>query len=87
MFKNEFERTLEMLYAKYKTHRLTKVQVAQILNISVATLDRRRSSLNSPKFVKLGSAKNASIFFPIDEVAKYVSNEIAISKKDKHGQC
>lgn len=68
----------DRIEAKYETLVLSRTQVAEILNISTSTLDRRQKNGFGLAYSKAGEAKNATVEFSIDDVAEYI-----ISKKMK----
>lgn len=63
-----------ILYTKYDTSLLSRIQVAQELNKSVATIDRWRKAGLYLEYKKLGKAKNSPVEYPIDTVVNYVLN-------------
>lgn len=62
----------EMLYAKYNSLVLSRDQVAEILNISVATLDRWRTRGLYLDSKKIGNAKNSTVQYSIGTVVDYL---------------
>lgn len=62
----------QMLYTKYNSLVFSRDQVAEILNISVATLDRWRSRGLYLDFKKVGDAKNSIVQYSLSTVADYI---------------
>jgi DNA-binding XRE family transcriptional regulator len=54
---------------------LSKSQLAQLLDVSEQTLDRRiKEACNIPQYFRSGNGAKASYIFPIVEVAEYLAN-------------
>jgi len=71
-----YEKTIGVLATRYKQIMLSKENFAEIMNVSIGTVDKWiASNQNIPKYIKLGEAKNASIRFNITEVASYLVNK------------
>ena len=52
---------------------LTKSQLAEILDKSEQTIDRRiKESINIPNYIKSGKGEKSSYIFPVIEVAEYL---------------
>lgn len=68
----EKEETRQMLYTKYNSLVLSRNQVADILNISVATLDRWRSKGLYLNFKKVGNAKNSIVQYSLNTIVDYL---------------
>jgi len=70
MNKTEMRNTL---YKKYGTFVLSRKQVANELNKSVATIDRWKKQGIYLKFIKRGKAKNAAVEYPLDSIIDYLT--------------
>lgn len=68
------EEVRQMIFQKYKTFLLSRQQAAEVLNKSVATLDRWKKKGLYLEYKKLGKAKNSAVEYPIDTVVDYVVN-------------
>ena len=69
-----------LIFQKYGSFLLTRKQVAEALNKSVATIDRWKQQGIYLEYKKLGKAKNAPVEYPIDTIAEYiVNNNIKVS--------
>ncbi len=73
------ERIEEYLLKKYNKPIITKKQYAEETHSSVSTVDNYIAKNDGvAKYVKLGSAKNARIVFPIVEVAKFLAGNVEV---------
>ncbi|MDD3476293.1 MAG: hypothetical protein PHI38_05445 [Sulfurimonas sp.] len=63
-----------LIYKKYGTFLLSRQQTAEVLNKSVATIDRWKKQGLHLEYKKLGKSKNATIEYPIDSVVNYILN-------------
>lgn len=64
---------LQLLFQKYGSLLLTREQVAEVLNISTASLDRMKQNGVGIQYQKDGrSGKNAKVRYPIDSVAEFI---------------
>ncbi len=68
----EKEEIKQMLYTKYNSLVFSRNQVADILNISVATLDRWRSKGLYLNFKKVGNAKNSIVQYSLNTIVDYL---------------
>lgn len=70
----------EQLYTIYGTFKLDVRQTALALHRSKSTLGRWREEGIYLVYSKIGTAKNAPIRYPIDEVAKFIiANKIKVN--------
>ena len=77
----------EYLSEKYNKAALSKKECAGEIGISVSTIDTYISKNDGmPNYIKLGSSKNARIIFPIEEVAKFLSQTIEVDSSSTHQQ-
>ena len=67
--------TRKILFNKYNTMILSRKQVAEILNVSTATLDRWRKQGLYLESKKVGITKNAIIQYPLSTVVDYISSQ------------
>ena len=68
---------IDMLEKKYKTFLLTKVQLAEILSLSVSGINNllSKNSDNLPEHIKMGVGAKSSIRFSIISIANYLSKD------------
>ena len=66
----------DLIFAKYGCLLLSRQQVAEVLNKSVATIDRWKKSGIHLEFKKNGDARNATIEYSIDTIADYIINNM-----------
>ena len=72
----KFDKYIILLKNDYG-YSLTKSQLAEILDKSEQTIDRRiKESINIPNYIKSGKGEKSSYIFPVIEVAEYLSNKI-----------
>jgi len=73
------DNTINKIHQEYETMILSRKQVAKILNKSTTTIDRWRKKGLYLEYSKVGEAKNATIEYTLNEVAKYIiSNKIKV---------
>ena len=63
----------DLVFTKYGTLMLSRQQAAEILNISVATIDRWKQDGLHLEYKKIGKARNSMILYPIDTVAEFIA--------------
>lgn len=64
---------IQLLFQKYGSLLLTREQVAEVLNISTASLDRMKQNGVGIQYQKDGqSGKNGKIRYPVDAVAEFI---------------
>lgn len=67
---------IKMMFDKYRSFALGRKEVAMCLGISTTTLDRMRLAGVGPRYYKQnGAAKNSAVFYSIDAVADYVTDQ------------
>lgn len=77
--KEKKEQTKKLIIEKYGSIILNRKQVAEILNRSVATIDRWKERGEHLSFKKVGKSKNAMIEYNIDTIVDYIyENSIKI---------
>lgn len=65
----------QSLVSKYNKQALNKKELAQELGYSVFAIDRKISDgRDLPAYKKTGESKNASVIFPLFEVARYLAS-------------
>jgi len=79
----EKEEIKQILYEKYKSLVFSREQVSEILNISVATLDRWRSKGLYLDFKKVGNVKNSTIQYSFNTVVDYLCDFKKIYRGEK----
>jgi len=68
---------LEILFKRYNSMILSRKEVATILGISTATLDRLRAKGKGPRYKKQDGSKNATVSYSLEAVVDYLTkNEI-----------
>ena len=67
----------KLIFSKYGSLLLDRKQVSEILNISVATLDRWKKDNLNLEYKKNGSSKNARVEYSVDAVVNYILNNNA----------
>lgn len=73
---NAIDKYVLLLSNKYGLT-LTKAELAEVINKSEQTIDRRlKEGIGIPQFIRSGRGKKASYIFPIYEVAKYLSENL-----------
>lgn len=73
---NKIDKYIILLTNKYGLT-LTKTELAEVINKSEQTIDRRiKEGIGIPQFIRSGRGKKASYIFPIYEVAKYLSENL-----------
>ncbi len=79
--------TQKYLYEKYNKTAINKQEYASEIGVSVSTVDNHISKKEGvSNYIKLGSSKNARIIFPIEEVAKFLSQTIEVDSSSTHQQ-
>ena len=77
--RNLYEQNIKYLTEKYNKAALFKKECANELGFSTSTLDNHIANNEGiPNYIKLGTAKNSRIAFPITEVAKFLSNTVEV---------
>jgi hypothetical protein len=61
---------------------LTPAQAGQVVNLSPATLARRRMLGGGPPFIKFGSSRQASIRYRKSDLDKWVEQSLRTSTSD-----
>ncbi|MEN4046335.1 hypothetical protein [Sulfurimonas sp. NWX367] len=70
------EQYMNLLYKKYNKTQLTRKEVAEVLEISLTSLDTLISNKTLPiRFKRIGSSQKARYIFPILEVANFLAFE------------
>lgn len=60
-------------------YNITKSELAEIINVSEQTIDRRiKESINIPNYNRTGKGSKASYIFPVIDVAEYLVNTIKV---------
>lgn len=69
----DVELLVQKLLEKYG-YMLTREEVAEVLNISISTVDRKRKQYPKlfPPFKKIGTGNRAPVKFPVHGVAQYL---------------
>jgi len=69
---------VNLLYKKYNKTQLTRKEVAEVLEISLTSLDTYISNNTLPiRFKRIGNSQKARYIFPILEVANFLAFEDA----------
>ncbi len=77
---NSIDKMVKLLHDKYGKMVLTKAETAKELGFGISTLTKRMSQgLNVPNYIKMDGATNATVLFPILEVAKYLARTIKVN--------
>lgn len=64
---------------RYNKSTLTKKELANELNLSVQTIDRRiKEGLGIPNYIRSGKGIKSSYIFPIHEVCKFLESTIKV---------
>ena len=67
------------LRSRYRKSVISKKELASEIDISMSTLNNYMAKgYGTPRYKKIGNAKNAKVVFPILEVAKFLSNTVAV---------
>lgn len=75
------EQITSLIFNKYNTFLLSRKDTAEIVGVSMATLDRWKKDNRYLKYKKVGKAKNASIKYPLDGIVEYLfENMIKVSE-------
>ncbi len=79
MVSNTNKLTQEHLFKKYNKTAISKREYASEIGVSVSTIDNYISKNDGiPKYIRLGSSKNAKIVFPISEVVAFLSKTMEV---------
>jgi len=68
---------IDMLQKKYNVFMLTKKQLAEVMSLSLSSIDNMLANDRSklPKFIKMGVGSRSSIRFNITDVAQFIAKE------------
>jgi len=68
------------LYKKYGKVALSKQELAKELGLGLSTISKMMSEgVGLPNFIKVGTAINSRVLFPLDEVASFLSQTVAVA--------
>jgi predicted DNA-binding transcriptional regulator AlpA len=68
------------LYEKYGKVALSKQELAKELGMGLSTVSKlMHEGIGLPNYIKVGTAKNARVLFPIDEVANFLSHTVEVA--------
>ncbi|WP_434658568.1 pyocin activator PrtN family protein [Sulfurimonas sp. NW9] len=72
------EQYMNLLYKKYNKTQLTRKEVAEVLEISLTSLDTLITNNTLPiRYRRIGNSQKARYIFPILEVANFLAFEDA----------
>ncbi|WP_418641137.1 pyocin activator PrtN family protein [Sulfurimonas sp. ST-27] len=72
------EQYMNLLYKKYNKMQLTRKEVAEVLEISLTSLDTLITNNTLPiRYRRIGNSQKARYIFPILEVANFLAFEDA----------
>jgi hypothetical protein len=67
---------VQLLYARFDSLMLSRIQASKAIGVSTATLDRWRNEAKGPKYQKRKAVgKNGAVRYPIDAVAEFILAE------------
>jgi predicted DNA-binding transcriptional regulator AlpA len=66
------DKMFNILLNRYNTVNLSREQVAEVLGLSSATVDRMRYEGLGPNYMKLGHSRNATIKYSLHKVVEYL---------------
>ena len=65
---------VDLLYKKYNKTQLTRKEIAEVLEISLSSLDTLIANNSLPiRFIRIGNSQKARYIFPILEVANFLA--------------
>jgi predicted DNA-binding transcriptional regulator AlpA len=74
--KDEIKEIVKVIFERYKSINLSRKEASEVLNISIATLDRMRSRGEGPNYIKINpGTKSGKILYPLSEIVKYITSE------------
>ena len=71
---NEKKIIYEMILKKYGSVTLSRKQAAEILGVSMSTLDRMKNRREGPRPIKLDGGMNSLVRYPIQEIVEYLAS-------------
>ena len=76
---NSIDKMVKLLHDKYGKMVLTKTETAKELGVSISTMTNRMgNNINIPNYIKPSGATNATVTFPIYDVAEYLTRTIKV---------
>lgn len=81
MKERRFEKELfEDFTTRYQKSTLTKKELANELGVSVSSINKYIGlGTGIPEYIKIGTARNAKVLFPVVNVVEYLSNTISVA--------
>ena len=77
---NTIKANMQLLHEKYGKMTLSKQELAKELGISLATVTvRMQKGMNLPNYIKVGSAPNGAVTFPLRDVAEYLTVTVKVA--------
>ena len=76
MHDNDYKIVFDTVYQEYQTFLLSRKDTAQILGLSLSSLDRLVLQENlSCRKIGNGNAKNKTVKFPLPQLVEYIINQ------------